>query len=99
MPYSENMSLNFKVQLLQKELNDVNCKVNEFLSELSTQVNSKSNGRENAGQTYRHEKNTSENFSLASMNLNMTTKMYFHKQNNDELPERVFTKRNSLLTG
>ena len=98
MPNNENTSLNFKAQLLQKELNDVNCKVNDFLSELCTQVNSKSNGREHAGHN-RHEKNTSENFSLASMNLNMTTKMYFHKQNNDELPERVFTKRNSLLTG
>lgn len=97
MPNNENTSLNFKAQLLQKELNDVNCKVNDFLSELCTQVNSKSNGREHAGHN-RHEKNTSENFSLASMNLNMTTKMYFHKQNNDELPERVFTKRNSLLT-
>ncbi len=48
---------------------------------------------------HKHEKNPNEIISLASMNLNMTTKMYFRKHNNDELPERVFTKRNSLLTG
>jgi sterol O-acyltransferase len=32
------------------------------------------------------------------MALNMTTKMYAQKTNNDELPERIFVKRNSLLT-
>ena len=31
------------------------------------------------------------------MALNMTTKMYAQKTN-DELPERIFVKRNSLLT-
>ena len=98
MALSEKNHMHLKIQLLQKQLNDVNLKMNKFLKDFSTQSNTNIEPTVHHYDHKNHDKITDENFLSASLNLNMTTKLYSHKKNSDELPERIFTKRNSLLT-
>jgi len=87
---SDNMQL--EIEVLQKHLNNVNLKMNTFLKEIATKTVQENEHRH-------HEmKTNSENYLFASLNLNMTTKLYSRTKNGDEFPERLFIKRNSLLT-
>lgn len=88
MPH-DNTHLNHKLNVLQTEINDVNSKLNDFFTDLSRTA-----FRPN-GNKLNHEKQTTN--SWTALSLNMTTKMY-QKSNTDELPDRIYVKRNSLLT-
>jgi hypothetical protein len=87
--------------LLQSDLNGVNSKLNSLLIELKNNSNILQN------QTLSHHEQQSKNSHptkavkiLWDSSFNMTTKMYSKKDinNKDELPDRVFVRRNSLLT-
>lgn len=80
-----SVNLNKKAQCLKDELNQMNSKLQDFSQDLSdfyTNSSSKLKG----------------DMELQWSAVDMTTKMYKKSDNPDALPDRIYTRRNSLLT-
>lgn len=83
-----NKFLQFLKQL-QKELSEVNSKISQFLTDFSKTSLRPNNGKQMS----------KPDMSNPWAFLNMTTKSYTAaKAGPDDLPDRIFVKRNSLLT-
>jgi sterol O-acyltransferase len=87
---------------LQNDLVSINNRFNAFLKDLNEE-----NDRKQGQQSYNYKNHSSQRSSNNSspLSMNMITKMYSKKKtgdennsNNNELPERIYIKRNSLLT-
>jgi hypothetical protein len=75
---------------LKTEIENLSSKLNQLLLELN---------KKNLDEKIDKKANLSENPHIwSSSSLNMITKMYSKSDNKDGLPDRVFFRRNSLLT-
>jgi hypothetical protein len=79
-------------------LNTINSKFNSFLDELRSNKKSITD-RDTLGSLYKRKSSKDDSPLIWSpASLNMITKSYSKSSNADELPDRVFIKRHSLLT-
>ena len=83
-------------------MTNINSRFNAFLKDLNEE-----NDRKHSQQSYNFKNHNSHRSSnnTSPLSMNMITKMYSKKKtgdennsNNNELPERIYIKRNSLLT-
>jgi len=83
---------------IQHDINEINAKFTTFLSELNFEKNNSETTKSPTTPTATSQHHTSSTWWPATPNMTMKLYTRQNKANSDELPDRIFIKRNSLLT-